>query len=75
MAPMSRLSSRQRALRTAHDLMFVHSLTTDDILPPRPEPKITLAPGYTHDARYQVDPAARVVGGFFSEWISMRGSA
>jgi hypothetical protein len=34
--------------------------------------KVTRGPSYTHDPRYQVDPAVQFVGEFTREWQRMR---
>lgn len=37
--------------------------------------KITRAPAFAFDARFHVDPAARISGGFVDEWRRLRGEA
>lgn len=67
---------RAKALAECQRLVLQHRITAAELLPtmePEPEAKFTRGPSYTHDPRYQVDPAARVVGAFTTEWRRLRG--
>lgn len=70
------VGSRYRAGRIR---VCADCFVTGRVAPPEPvrEPaKVTVLPGYPgRDVRYQPDPREPIVGGFVSEWRTLRGRA